>query len=159
TFYQAKGLTNTAQSLKGVTTVVASPVLDPEGDHVLGAVYAVKVRRGQFGNDELKPLHAQLVQVLAAAAGAAIPPLESETQAARRLVQFEQFFSRELAQELDRNPDLLAGQDTEVTILVSDVRGFSRIAEQFSPRETCELMGDVLERLTERIKEHGGVVV
>jgi adenylate cyclase len=42
---------------------------------------------------------------------------------------------------------------------VSDVRGFSRIAEQFSPRETCLLMGDVLERLTARIKDHGGVVV
>jgi adenylate cyclase len=159
TFYQAKGLMNTAQSLKGVTTVVASPVLDPEGENVVGAVYAAKARRGQLGSDELKPLHAQLVQVLAAAAGAGIARLESETQAARRLVQFEQFFSRELAQELDRNPDLLAGQDTEVTILVSDVRGFSRIAEQFSPRETCQLIGDVLERLTARIKDHGGVVV
>jgi adenylate cyclase len=159
TFYQASGLTNTAQSLSGITTLVASPVLDSEGEKVLGAVYGAKVRRSALGGDELKPLHAQLVQVLAAAAGAGIARMESETEAARRLVQFEQFFSRELAEELDRNPELLAGQDREVTILVSDVRGFSRIAERFSPRETCLLMGDVLERLTTRIKDHGGVVV
>jgi hypothetical protein len=93
TFYQARGLMNSAQSLKGVATVVASPVLDPRGEHVLGAVYAAKGHRGPLGSDEIKPLHAQLVQVLAAAAGAGIARLESETEAARRLVQFEQFFS------------------------------------------------------------------
>ena len=134
-------------------------MLDPEGERVLGAVYGAKVRHDALGKDELKPLHAQLVQVLAAAAGAGIARMKSETEAARRLVQFEQFFSRELAAELDRNPELLAGEDREVTILVSDVRGFSLIAERHSPRETCELMGDVLERLTTRIKDHGGVVV
>jgi adenylate cyclase len=159
TFYQASGLMGTAQSLSGISTVVASPVLDPAGELVLGAVYAAKAWKGSSRGHELKPLHAQLVQVLAAAAGAGIARMESETQAARRLVQFEQFFSRELAQELDRTPDLLAGQEREVTILVSDVRGFSRIAEQLSPRETCALMSDVLERLTERIKDHGGVIV
>jgi adenylate cyclase len=159
TFYQGSTLLNTAKSLSGVSTVVASPVLDPDGDEVLGVVYGAKVRRNPLGGDDLKPLHAQLVQVLAAAAGAGIARMQSEKEAARRHVQFEQFFSRELVEELDRNPDLLAGQDREVTILVSDVRGFSRIAERFSPRETCQLMGDVLERLTTRIKDQGGVVV
>jgi adenylate cyclase len=159
TFFQGSELANTARSLSGVSTVVASPVLDPDGDEVVGAVYGAKARRSPLGGDDLKPLHAQLVQVLAAAAGAGMARMESEQEAARRHVQFEQFFSRELAEELDRNPDLLAGQERQVTILVSDVRGFSRIAERFSPRETCQLMGDVLERLTARIKEHGGVVV
>jgi len=159
TFYQALGPASAVQSLTGITTVVASPVLDAEGEKVLGAVYGAKARCDPLGGNELKPLHAQLVQVLAAAAAAGIARMKSETEAARRLVQFEQFFSRELAEELDRNPELLAGQDREVTILVSDVRGFSRIAERFSPRETCLLMGDLLERLTKQIKDHGGVIV
>jgi adenylate cyclase len=159
TFYQTAGLSDTAQSLTGVATVVASPVLDSEGETVLGAVYGAKVLRDIYGGDELTSLHAQLVQVLAAAAAAGIARMRSETEAARRHVQFEQFFSKELASELDRNPELLVGQDREVTVLVSDIRGFSRIAERLGPRETCLLMGDVLERLTEQIKEHGGVVV
>ena len=80
--------------------------------------------------------------------------------AARRHVQLpEQFFSQELARELDRDPSLLEGREREVTILVSDIRGFSRIAEQLGPRETCLLMNDVLERLTFQIHEQGGVVV
>jgi adenylate cyclase len=159
TFYQGSTLLNTSQSLTGISTVVASPILESDDEEIVGAVYGAKVRRSPLGGDDLKPLHAQLVQVLAAAAGAGIARMKSETEAARRHVQFEQFFSRELAEELDRNPDLLAGQDREVTILFSDVRGFSRIAERFSPRETCQLMADVLERLTSRIKDHGGVVV
>ena len=159
TIYQTAGLSDTAQSLTGMATVVASPILDSEGQTVLGAVYGAKVLRDILRGDELKPLHAQLVQVLAAAAAAGMARMRSETEAARRHVQFEQFFSHELASELDRNPDLLVGQDREVTVLVSDIRGFSRIAERLGPRETCNLMGDVLERLTARIKEHGGVVV
>ena len=159
TFYQGGGLENPSVSLTGITAVVASPVLDPEGGAVIGAVFGAKVRREATGPPQLKPLHAQLVQVLAAAAAAGIARVSTEAEAARRHVQFEQFFSRELSDELDRNPELLLGQDREVSILVSDIRGFSRIAERLGARETCLLMGDILERLTARIYEHGGVVV
>ena len=121
TFYQVSSLTNHAQSLAGVMSVVASPIFDSEGKRIIGALYAAKGNSGRAGSEDLRPLHAQLVQVLAAAAGSGMARMESETQAARRLVQFEQFFSRELAQELDRNPALLEGQECEVTILSSDV--------------------------------------
>jgi len=154
TFYQGGGLENPTGSLTGITAVVASPILDPEGGAVIGAVFGAAI-----GPSQLKPLHAQLVQVLAAAAAAGIARVSTEAEAARRHVQFEQFFSRELSDELDRNPELLLGQEREVSILVSDIRGFSRIAERLGARETCLLMGDILERLTARIYEHGGVVV
>jgi adenylate cyclase len=159
TFYQAGGSDTPTQSLAGVTAVVASPILDPDGGPVIGVVFGAKVSRESAGPPQLKPLHAQLVQVLAAAAAAGIARVSSEAEAARRHVQFEQFFSRELSDELDRNPELLLGQDREVSILVSDIRGFSRIAERLGARATCLLMGDILERLTARIYEHGGVVV
>ncbi|MGB0066812.1 MAG: adenylate/guanylate cyclase domain-containing protein [Isosphaeraceae bacterium] len=159
TFYQGGDLENPTESLTGIIAMVASPVLDPEGGAVIGVVFGAKVRREATGPPQLKPLHAQLVQVLAAAAAAGIARISTEAEAARRRVQFEQFFSRELSDELDRNPELLLGQDREVSILVSDIRGFSRIAERLGARETCLLMGDILERLTARIYEHGGVVV
>ena len=155
TFYQAADPSDNKASLAGVSTVVASPVLDASGATVIGAVYGARASRG----GAFSPLHAQLVQVLAAAATAGIARLGSEAEAARRHVQFEQFFSRELAGELDRDPELLAGQDREVTVLVSDLRHFSRISERLGPRETCRLMGDVLERLTAQIHAEGGVVV
>jgi adenylate cyclase len=60
---------------------------------------------------------------------------------------------------LDRNPALLDGERRELTILFSDIRGFSRISEKLSPEDTCALVRDVMERLTNRIREHHGVVV
>lgn len=159
TFYQSSGLSNWSESLTGVRAVVASPVLDGEGETVVGVLYGAKLSRSVVPQLEIRPLDAQLVQVLAAVAGSGIARMRIEAEVARRHVQFELFFSRELAGELDRNPEMLAGQNREVTIVVSDIRGFSRIAERLGPCETCNMMGDVLEQLTVRIHEHGGVVV
>jgi adenylate cyclase len=84
---------------------------------------------------------------------------EQEAEAGRLRVQFEQFFSADLARELQRNPRLLDGQEREITVLFSDIRGFSRISEKLGPQETCKLIGYVMERLTQRIMEFEGVVV
>jgi adenylate cyclase len=149
----------TTTTLSGVSTLVASPISGGDGSEVVGVVYGVRLLKPSGHASEILPLEAQLVQVLAAAVGAGLARRESELAAARRYVQFEQFFSQELARELDRDPSLLEGHEREVTILVSDIRGFSRIAEQLGPRETCLLMNDVLERLTSQIHEQGGVVV
>ena len=85
--------------------------------------------------------------------------MESEAEASRQYAQFAQFFSRELAYELERDPKLLEGRDRVVTILVSDIRDFSRIVERIGPRESCDLIVDIFERFTARIQEYGGVVV
>jgi adenylate cyclase len=146
-------------TMSGISTLVASPIFGYDGSQVVGAVYGVRFVQPSGAGVEIRPLEAQLVQVLAAAVGAGLARREMELQAVRRHVQFEQFFSQELARELDRDASLLEGHEREVTILVSDIRGFSRISEQLGPRETCLLMNDVLERLTSQIHEQGGVVV
>ena len=46
-----------------------------------------------------------------------------------------------------------------MTILVSDLRGFTTIVERTDARTTCQLVRDLMERLTERIAEQGGVIV
>jgi adenylate cyclase len=159
TYFRSIKLDEATTTLSGVSTLVASPVFGSDGSEVVGAVYGVRFVQPTGRSVEIRPLEAQLVQVLAAAVGAGLARRESELAAARRHVQFEQFFSQELARELDRDPSLLEGHEREVTILVSDIRGFSRMAEQLGPRETCLLMNDVLERLTIQIHEQGGVVV
>ena len=135
TFYRLLGPSSTTESLWGVTAVVASPVFNAEGTEVIGVVYGARLRdiktvvhTGRMA--EISPLEAQLVQVLAAAVGAGLARRESELEAMRRSVQFEQFFSCELARELDRDTSMLEGRIREVTILVSDIRGFSRLAER-----------------------------
>jgi adenylate cyclase len=159
TFFQTAAGIDLTKSLVGVSAVVASPIFSHDGATVVGAVYGTRSSRSGLLATEIRPIEAQLVQVLATAVGAGLARIESEAEAIRQHVQFEQFFSQELARELDRDPTLLEGRDRVVTILISDIRGFSRIAERIGPRATCDLIVDAFERLTARIQEQGGVVV
>ena len=158
TYFQDPSPLNATHSLVDVGAVVAAPVLD-EQEQVVGAVYGARFHR--FGNVgvAIRPLEAQLMQVLAASVSAGLARVQSEADTARRRVQFEQFFSPELARELDRDPNLLEGREREVTILFSDLRGFSRHSERLNPREVCLLAQDVMDRLTERVRQFGGTVV
>ncbi len=154
TFYQE--IPATAASLAGVVAVVASPILN-EAQAVIGAVYGA--RRGEGSSPEIRPLEAQLTQVLAAAVAAGLARQQSEAQAARRRVQFEQFFTPDLAAALDSDRSLLEGREREVTVLFADIRGFSGVSERLSARLTCELIREIMEHLTARIMESAGVVV
>ena len=160
TFYKGLEQLGETSSLIGVKAVVASPVLDDETGDVVGAVYGI---RGTAPDgpalSEIKTLEAQIVQVLAAAVGTGLARVRTEEEAAKRHLQFEQFFSPELASELDRDPSLLEGKRHTVTILFSDIRGFSRMSERLAPERVCALVRDVMERLSARIRDHEGVVV
>jgi adenylate cyclase len=82
-----------------------------------------------------------------------------EQQALTLRSQFDQFFSPRLSAELQRNPRLLEGQEREVTVLFSDLRGFSRLAEKLGPRDACRLVREAMDRFTSRVREFDGVVV
>jgi adenylate cyclase len=141
------------ESLLDLEAVVVSPVFGLN-DEVSGVLYGSRgglaARRGG-----IRPLEAQVVQLLAATVGANM----ARTLATRTRVQFEQFFSQELVGALERDPDLLEGRHQQVTILVSDLRGFTQLSERLEPQITCGVVRDVMERLTERISVQGGVIV
>ncbi|MCI0459146.1 MAG: adenylate/guanylate cyclase domain-containing protein [Gemmataceae bacterium] len=154
TFYQDPGvLADQTMSLRGLDAVVASPVFGLQ-DEVAGALYGARLFRGRE-LVAIRPLQAQLVQLLAAAVGSNA----ARTTALRTRVQFEQFFSSALVRELERDPALLEGRTQEVTILVSDLRGFTRMSERLGAQITCQLVRDMMERMSERIVEQAGVIV
>jgi len=88
--------------------------------------------------DELKRLHAAVVQKESAASSlrSYVP-----SQVAERLA------TGEVAQE-----------ELEVTVLFSDIRGFSTIAERLSAREIAEIVGRHLGAMAEVVAEHGGTI-
>ncbi len=155
TFYQDLGSLTSQESLRNIDAVVASPIFGLQEEEVVGAVYGSRRWRGRAKGGGISTLEAQLVQLLAAAVGANL----ARAEATRTRVQFEQFFSPELVHELERDPDMLEGRDQEVTILISDLRGFSRVSERLGPQATCGLVRDVMEVLSNRIVEHKGVIV
>jgi adenylate cyclase len=100
-----------------------------------------------------------LVQVLASSVAAGLARMEQEKAALESRIRFEQFFSPELSRELADNPELLRGRDSNVTILVCDIRGFSRITERLGPSKTLEWIGEVLSILSDCAVRNGGVLV
>jgi adenylate cyclase len=153
TFYEDIGNAVT-DSLRNINAAVVSPIFGVR-DEVMGALYGVRILDGERKGNKVQPLEAQVVQLMAAAIGANL----ARVAATRTRVQFEQFFSPELVQELERDPDLLEGRDQEVTILVSDLRAFSGLAERLGPHSTCRLIRSMMERFSEQIIKHGGVIV
>jgi adenylate cyclase len=159
TFFQSAASAPLAsESLQGVEAVAASPIFDSR-DQVVGAVYGLRTRFNPRTGLGIGPLEAQVMQLLASAVGVGLARAEQEAEAGRLRVQFEQFFSGDLARELQKNPRLLEGQEREVTVLFSDIRGFSRLAERLGPTDSCRLVADVMERLTARVRASDGVVV
>jgi adenylate cyclase len=100
-----------------------------------------------------------LVELVARGVATGLARLEEERKALQHRVQFEQFFTPELARQLLSRPDMLVAKDREVTVLFSDIRGFSRISERLGPETTMDWMGDVMTELSACIRQHEGVLV
>jgi adenylate cyclase len=157
-FQTAQGVPSSSESLQGIEAVAAAPIFDSR-DQVAGAVYGTRSRITAHAGLGIGLLEAQVMQLLASVVGVGLARQEEESRALRRLVQLEQFFPGDMAREMELNPHVLDGQEREVTVLFSDLRGFSRMAERLGPMDTFRLASDVMDRLTTRVSETGGVVV
>lgn len=147
------------QSLEGVRALVAAPILDKHGD-VIAALYGERRQNeAAIGRGEVTELEAMLVELLACGVAAGLARLEQERATLAARVRFEQFFTAELARRLESEPDLLAGKDTDVTVLFCDIRGFSRVSERIGPAGTVAWINDVLGVLSDCVIEHHGVLV
>lgn len=146
-------------SIAAIDTYVASPIVD-RGGAVIGAVYGHRSRDLADGaHAEITYLEALLVQTLASGVAAGLARMEQEKSSLARKVQFEQFFSPELASQLESQPDLLTGRDADVTVLFCDIRGFSSVSEQLGPAQTMDWVGSVLSTLSDQVAATGGVLV
>ncbi len=59
-----------------------------------------------------------------------------------------------------RNPELLklGGEQAELSVLFSDIRGFTSISEQLSPPELVQLLNEYLTEMTRIVFYHGGTL-
>jgi adenylate cyclase len=69
------------------------------------------------------------------------------------------FVPQQLADRLASYPDTaIEPQEVEVTVLFSDIRGFSTIAERLGAREVASVVGRHLSAMAEVIAAHGGTI-
>lgn len=145
-------------SLIGISAVVASPIL-VKGE-VIGAMYGDRRRSASPGQPpRISKVEAMFVDVLTASVAAGLARLESEKAAVAAKVQFEQFFTPDLARVIAERPELLKGQESEITLVFADIRGFSRISEHLGPAKTVSWMNEVMGILSDCVLAHRGVLV
>ena len=69
------------------------------------------------------------------------------------------FLPPEVAELVEASPSALSLQgEFEVTVLFSDIRGFSTFAERVPPRQVAEVVGRHLRAMAAVVRAHGGVL-
>jgi adenylate cyclase len=84
-----------------------------------------------------------------------------ESRSKRQLTGlFGQYVPPELVEEMSRDPEnySMAGRKAELTVLFSDVRGFTTISEGLEPDQLATLMNEYLGAMTTIVRHHRGTL-
>jgi adenylate cyclase len=141
----------------GVRSAMAVPLLS--GDEVKGIMFLdSRERVAAFTTKDL--------EVLSAIAAQASVALENSEYAralereAEQRAQLSRFLSPALVEQAARGALELAkgGQLTELTILFSDIRGFTSMSEKLPAQEVVTVLNDYFELMVDVLFEHGGIL-
>jgi adenylate cyclase len=85
---------------------------------------------------------------------------ESLTKKQKLETAFRRYVSDHVLNEVMEHPEgiPLEGELREVTLIVVDVRDFSRVSEGMAPRKVVSFLNEALDLITSRLLEHGGTV-
>ncbi len=104
-----------------------------------------------------KPIDMDDLQITIQQARTAV---EREREADRVRLALGMYLSAEVAQAILENPGALAleGEMRVVSVLMSDLSGFSRISEELEATRVVELLNVYLSAMTDVVDEYGGTV-
>ena len=114
----------------------------------------------QYGNMAL-PLAGSLIMVAMLFALNMTYGYFTESRTKKQLAGlFGQYVPSELVDEMSKNPEQVSmdGESREMTILFSDVRGFTTISEGLEPKDLSLLMNEFLTPLSRVIYSHRGTI-
>lgn len=150
----------------GVALAILLPMLSPIYGTLLSAcVLLLEVFLSgllwEYGNIAL-PLAGGLIMVFALFALNMTFGYFVESRTKRQITHlFGKYVPTELVDEMSKHPEQVVsmeGESREMTILFSDVRGFTTISEGLDPKELSQLMNEFLTPLSGVISKHQGKV-
>ncbi|MDQ3998135.1 MAG: GAF domain-containing protein, partial [Gemmatimonadota bacterium] len=144
--------------MQRVRSAICAPLLAGEG-RVLGVLYVDNVTTThRFSEEDL--------EFLVAFSGIAAVAIENNQYAERfrreTLVRsnFERFFAPALAARIAATPEAvrLGGEKRLVTVLFTDIRGFTPLSEGMRPDDIAALLTDYRTQMVDIVFRHGGTL-
>ena len=151
--------------IAGCVMVFLLPLLSPLRATLVGLVVlmillSVNLSFWEYGNMVL-PLASGMLLVLALYALNMSWGYFVESRSKRQLAGlFGQYVPPELVDEMSRDPEnySMAGRKADLTVLFSDVRGFTTISEGLEPDQLATLMNEYLGAMTVVIRKNRGTL-
>ena len=106
------------------------------------------------------PIYPALVIILIYVTGSFIAFLRTESEKKYVRGAFSRYLSPDLVEKLAEEPDLLklGGETKEMTIMFSDIRGFTKISESMTASELTSFINEYLTPMTDIILQHKGTI-
>ncbi|HUK54040.1 MAG TPA: adenylate/guanylate cyclase domain-containing protein, partial [Candidatus Binatia bacterium] len=143
-------------ALSGMQSAMCAPLKG--GDKLYGLLYVDNlVKRGMFSQDDLN-----VFSVIATQAGLAVDRVRGREEIAKQAQQksnLERFLAPGVAQKIAAEADIqVRGETQNLTVLFSDIRGFTSMAEKMTPEEIVEILNDYFNAMSDRIFAHEGTL-
>jgi adenylate cyclase len=147
--------------LQNLRSIVAAPLVVK--GKVIGALYVDNpFRAGIFDNDDKQFLQAIAYQAASAIDNARLyTQLKSNYEHAEFMRQtFERYVNKQVMERVlaDPNGGFLAGERLRVTMLASDIAGFSTLSQELEAEDMVALLNDYFGRMVDIVLAHGGNV-
>ena len=144
--------------MQSVRSAMCSPLM-ARGDEVLGLLYVDNLTAANTFTDE----DLQFLVAFSGLAAIGIRNSRFAEQLRRESTvrsNFERYFAPNVAAEIAQQEGAikLGGERRPITVLFSDIRGFTAMAESMGPDAVARLLSEYFTEMVEVIFEHGGTL-